>query len=119
MHIRETGTRGEVLAAQRMFGEEVDMVVDHHEVTDLERWIHTACRIADKERLDAQLVHHPLGECHVLHRVALIVMETTVHRHDVFAAKLAEDKFSGMTLNGRDGKIRNIFIGKLSSVSYL
>jgi len=46
-------------------------------------------------------------------------MESAVHRHDVFAAKLAEDKFSGMTLNGRDGKVRNIFIGKLSSVSYL
>ena len=40
MHVGETGTGGEVLAMQRMLREEVDVVVNDHQVADLEVRVH-------------------------------------------------------------------------------
>ena len=42
VHVREARSCGEVLAAQRMLREEVDVVCDDHKVADLEVGIHTA-----------------------------------------------------------------------------
>ena len=67
VHVGEAWSRGEILAAERMLGEEVDMVGDDHEVADLEFRIHASGGIADEERLDAQFVHHAHGEGHFFH----------------------------------------------------
>ena len=83
-----------------MLGKEVEVVGDDHEVTDVELRVHAAGCIADKERLDAQLVHDAHGECHFLHRVALVEVETAVHGHDILAAQFAEDELAGMSLDG-------------------
>ena len=72
------------------------MVVDHHQVAYLEGFVHATRGVADEEGLDAQFVHHTLGECHLFHVVALIEVETSLHRHDVLAAQLSEDQFAGM-----------------------
>ena len=53
VHVGETGTGGEVLATQRMFGEEVDVVVDNHQVADNEVGVHTSRRVRNEERLNA------------------------------------------------------------------
>ena len=53
MHIRETWSCGEVLATQRVLREEVDVVGDDHQVTNLETGVHATCGIADEEHLDA------------------------------------------------------------------
>lgn len=37
-------------------------------------------------------------------------METSLHRHDVFMAQFAEDKFSAVSLYGRDGEIGDFFV---------
>ena len=100
VHVGESRTCGEVLATKRMLGEEVDMVVDHHQVAYLEGFVHATRGVADEEGLDAQLVHHTLGECHLFHVVTLIEVETSLHRHDVLAAQLAEDQFAGMAFYG-------------------
>jgi len=94
VHIGEARTRGEILATQRMLWEEVDMIGDNHQVANLETRIHATSGIADKERLDAQLVHHTNREGDLLHRIALVVVETALHSHNVHSAKLAEDEFS-------------------------
>ena len=79
MHIREPWTGGEVLAAERVLWEEVDMVGDDHQVADAECGVHATSGITDEECLDAQFVHHTDRECHFFHRVTLIEMEAALH----------------------------------------
>ena len=108
VHIREARTGREVLAAQRVFREEVDVVGDNHQVADLELRVHAARSVAYEEGLYAQFVHHADRERNVLHRVALVVVEASLHRHDVLAAELAEDELARVALNGRYGEVRDV-----------
>ena len=118
MHVREAGTGGEVLSAQRMLGEEIDMVGNHHQVANLEAWVHASGSVRDEEGLDTQLVHHANGEGDLLHRVALVVVETALHSHDIHTAKFSEDKFAAVALDGRDGEVGYFTIGNFQRVSY-
>ena len=118
VHVGKTRTGGEVLSAQRMLGEEVDMVGDDHQVADLELRVHAAGSIGDEERLDAQLVHDTHREGDLLHRVALIEVEAALHGHDVHPAELSEDELAAMSLDCRDGEVGYLLIRELVRVSY-
>ena len=95
------------------------MVSDYHEVTNVERCIGTTSGIAYKECLDAQLVHYSDGECHFLHRVTLIIVETSLHGHHFFASKSTKDEFAVMTFHRGNGEIRDICIAYLFCYAYL
>ena len=118
VHVGESRAGGEVLAAQRVLGEEVDVVGDDHQVANLETGVHASCGVGYEECLDAQLVHHAHGEGHLLHRVALVVVEAALHGHDVYAAQLAEDELATVPLYGGDGEVGNLGVGELQFVSY-
>ena len=118
VHVWETGTCREVLTTQRMLREEVDMVGDNHQVANLEGGIHTTSGIRDKERLNAQLVHHTNGEGDFLHVIALVVVKTALHGHDVYTTELAKDEGTSMSFYGRNGEIGYLTIGKLEFISY-
>ena len=118
MHIREAGTRGEVLATQRMLGEEVDMVGNDHQVANLEGGIHATGSIRHEECLDAQFVHHTDGECHFLHVIPLVVVEASLHGHDVHATQFAEDECTSVTFYRRYGEVGYLTIGYFQLVSY-
>ena len=118
VHIWEAGTSGEVLSAQWMLWEEIDMVSDHHQVTNLETWVHAASCIRDEEGLDAQLIHHTYREGYLLHRISLIVVEAAFHSHDIHTAKLTKDKFAAMTFYRRNGEVGYVTVGYLLCVSY-
>ena len=118
MHVGEARTCGEVLATQRMFREQIDMVGDDHQVANLEGWIHATCCIGDKECLDAQLVHDANGEGDSLHAVAFVVVETSLHGQDVNTSQLAEDELAGVAFYGRDREVRYLAIGDFELVSY-
>ena len=117
MHIRETRSCGEVLTTKRMLWEEVDVIGDYHQVADIELRVHAACGIRYEEGLDAQFVHHAYGEGDLLHRVALIVVETALHGKDIHTAQFAEDQFAAMSLDGRDGEVRDVCIRDLALLS--
>ena len=118
VHIWEARTGREVLATQWMFWEEVDVVVDNHQVTDLELRVHAARGIAYEEGLDAQLEHHALWECYFLHIISLIEVESAFHRHDVLAAQLSEDELACMSFYGRYREVRNFTIWEFVTISY-
>ena len=69
-----------------MFWEEVDVIIDNHQVANLEFRIHTARSVAYKEGFNAQLVHHTFWEGYSLHVISFIVMESSFHSHDVFTS---------------------------------
>lgn len=104
--------------AQRMLGEEVDVVGDNHQVANLEARVHTARSIRHEERLDAQFVHHANGECHLLHRVALVEVEASLHGHDVNAAQLTENQFAAMAFHGRYREVGYVAVWYFYCVSY-
>ena len=118
VHIGEARPCGEVLTAERMLWEEVDVIGDDHQVTDAEGGVHTASGITDEERLDAQLIHHSDREGHLLHRVALVEVETALHGQNVDATELAEDQFAAMALDGGYREVGDIGVGKLRLVRY-
>ena len=119
VHIWEAWSCGEVLATQRMLGEEVDMVGNNHQIANLEGRIHATGSIRDKECLDAQFVHDAYGEGHFLHVVSLVVVEAALHSHDVYATQFAEDEGTSVTLDGRYGEVRNLTVGDFQLIGYL
>ena len=101
-----------------MLGEEVDMVCDNHQVTHMKSLVHAAGGIADKEGLDAQFVHHTDREGHLLHRVALIEVESALHRQNIYSTQFSEDELSAMSFYSRDRKIGNVGIREFCLISY-
>ena len=118
VHVWEARTCGEVLATQRVLGEEIDVVGNHHEVANLEGGVHATGSIRDKERLDAQLVHHADGERHLFHIVALVVVEPALHSHNVYTTELTKDEGTGVSFYGRYGEVGNLSVGYFEFVSY-
>ena len=118
VHVGEARAGGEVLAAQRVLREEVDVVGDDHQVANLEGGVHAAGGVADEERLDAQFVHHPDREGDFLHRVALVVVEAALHGHDVNSAQFAEDQHAAVSFNGGHGEVGYLAVWNLECVSY-
>ena len=106
VHVREARSGREVLSAERVLREEIDVVGNHHQVADFELRIHAPCGVADEERLDAQFVHDSYGECDFLHGVSFIEMEASFHSHDVNTAKFSENELAGVAFDGRNGEIR-------------
>ena len=101
-----------------MLGEEVDMVSDDHQVAYMEVFVHAARGIGYEKGLDTQFVHHTYGEGHLLHRVALVEMETTLHGEDVHTAEFSENQFATMAFYCGYGEIGNFRVGVLCLISY-
>ena len=101
-----------------MLGEEIDVVCNHHQVANLEARVHTTSSIGYEEGLDAQLVHYAHGEGDLLHGIALVVVESALHGHDIHTAKFTKDKFATVTFYRRNGEVGYFTIGYLKCVSY-
>ena len=118
VHVGKTRPGREVLPAQWMFREEINVVRNDHKVANFELRIHSACSITHEECLDAQLVHNPHRERHFFHVVALIEMETPLHGHDVLVAEFPENQFPGVSFHRGNGKMGYITIGELVFIRY-
>ena len=86
------------------------MVGDDHQVARAERGVDAARGVRYEQEADAQLLHDTDREGHLLHRVALIIVEPPLHGHDAAAFDLAENQPSAMPLDGRDGESGNILV---------
>ena len=118
-HVEKSWAVVDIFAAQRIFRKHIDMVGDHHNVSDMEVGIGSAGSVADKEGLDAQLAEDADGVGDLLHGVALVVVEAPLHGYDVFASKRADEQAPSMSLDSGDGKVGNIPIIKLDFNLYL
>ena len=118
VHVWEARTGREVLATQWMLWEEIDMVVDDHQVANLEIRVHTARSVAYEEGLDAQLIHYSFREGNLLHAVSLIEMEAAFHCHDILATQLTENQLAGMTFYCGNREVWYLAVWKLVTISY-
>ena len=116
-HVREARPHLRVVPSpQRVFGEQVDMVADNHQISDFEVGVHPPGGVRNQQIFHAQRLHHPHGESHLLHVVALIVMEPALHGQHVHAAQLAHDELAAVPFHGRYGEVRDAFIRNLRLV---
>ena len=101
-HIRKTRSKFVViLSAKWIFWEKVYVVGNNHQVSNAEVRIHSASCIRHKQGLYAQFAHHSHREGDCLHIIAFVVVETSLHRHDILVAELTEDEFTAVTFNCR------------------
>ena len=112
-HVGETRARGEVLATKRMFGEEIDVIGDEHHVADAHFGREATRCVGDKERFNPQFIHDTDGEGYLLHVVTFVVVEASLHGKYFFSAQSAEQEATGVTFDRRNGKMRDVGVGKL------
>ena len=100
MHIEEAWSVREILSAERILGQSIDLVGNDHQITDFEVWIGSTGGVAHKQSLDAQFVHDADGEGNFLHGVAFVVVEAAFHGHDILLAELSEDEAAAVAFYG-------------------
>ena len=111
-HVGEAGAGGKVFTTEGMFGEEVDVVGDEHDVTNLETFVRPPRGVGHEEGLDAEFVHHADGERHLLHRVALVVVEASLHGQHFLSAEPSENQAARMPFDRRHRKVGDVGIRK-------
>lgn len=95
-------------AAQRVVGQQVDVVAHDHEVAGTQVGIHAAGGIGDDEPFDAEPFQHPDRERDLLHRPALVPVKTAGHDHNRMPAEPAENQLARMALHGAGGEMWNV-----------
>src|SRR5438093_285228 len=100
-HIRETRTeRVVVRAAEWVAGHEVDVVADDHEVAGFVRRIQSPARVRKDDRLDPPRLEDAHRERDLLHVVALVVVQASLHDRDGLALEPADDELARVTQHG-------------------
>ena len=110
MHVWETGSQFGHVGPDQRIGHQVDMVGDDHQVARAERCIDAARGVRDEQEADAEQPHDADREGHLLHRIAFVVVEPSLHGHDAAAARLAENQTSLVPLDRRDGEAGNVLV---------
>ena len=87
------------------------MVLDDHQVADVEVEAHAAGGIGNEEFLDAHGHHHADGEDDQVHPVAFIVVDAALHRDDALPAELSDDEVAFVADGGGHGEAGNVLVG--------
>ena len=114
---RESGARWEVLSTQRMLWEEVDMVVDNHQIADAEIWVHATRGIGKRTAFECPIhTSHVLGMS-PLHIITLIKWKTAFHRQGCLCHPVFRISVSGMAFHRGYGEIRDVLIREFQCLS--
>ena len=66
---------------QRVVADQVDVILDHHQIARAVLRIHTAAGIGHDQQLGTESLEHPNRERDLLQRIALVRMLATLHDH--------------------------------------
>ena len=78
------------MSAERVLGEQVDVVGYDHKVADFEFFVHAARGIADEKDFYAEGLKNAHGEGDGLHIVAFVVVEAALHCDNALFAESSE-----------------------------
>ena len=102
-HIREPHAQFIYIGSdQRIRRPKGYMILQHHEVPRMERWIDAAGRIGQKQQLRPHQLHQAGGKHHIGYGIAFIIMYSALHAHHRYLAHIAEYEFSGMSRHRGD-----------------
>ena len=104
-HVGEAGAEPVVVRAdQRVDAQQVDVVVDDHQVALGVERVHAAAGVGDDQRRAAQFLQHPDREGDLRGGISLVEVEPTFHRHDRSAGQGAADELAGVALDRGGGE---------------
>ena len=110
-HVRETGAEFLEIRSDERVREAVDMVLDDHDIPDVQVVIDAASRVGDEEIADAEYLHDTDREGDQIHRVSLVIMEPALHGDDFLAGEGSENEVPLMPDRRADRESRNILVG--------
>ena len=83
-----------------VLGKKIDMVGNDHQVAGKERGIDSSCGIGDEKVLHADFMQHAHRKRDLLHGIAFVVVETSLHGDDVLPAESADEEVAFVPLHG-------------------
>ena len=111
-HVREARPQRVVVRAhERVVAQQIDVVGDEHQVARVPQRVHAAAGVRDDEDARAESPQHAHGERDLLEGVALVAVEPALHRDHAPAGEGPEQELAGVTLDGREGKPRDLLVG--------
>ena len=115
--VREPGAKFlQVGAAEGRVQDELDVILNDHQLPSVPVHIHTASGVGDEQGVRSQQTEHPHGEGHFLKRVPLIVVEPPLHHGHILSFQLTEDQTACMTGCRRRHKVGDVAIGHRDGV---
>ena len=118
-HIGEADAKVLIVRTNERVGQHIDMIPDDHQVTHVEVRVDATRSIGDNEDLDAEELHHPHWQRDHLHRVALIVVKASLHRHHGDTAQRARDEVALVPDSGRVCEVGDLAVWDDGRVSDL
>jgi len=91
--------------------EDVNVILDHHNITRLEVRVQSPGGVGDNQRIDSQQAHHANGQRHFGHRIAFVEVRAALHRQHRAPLKLADYQLPGVPQHGRARPVRNVGVG--------
>ena len=111
-HIRESRAKlFHILTYQRV-RKHIDMVLNHHQVAHLVARVQSSCCVRHEQGLYPQHFHNPHRESDLLHSIAFVEVEASLHRQNAVPGYGAADQVPLMANRGADREVRNLFIRK-------
>ncbi len=108
-HVREARPELVVVGADEgIVARQVDLVHETDDVALVVQRVHSAGRAGEDELLRPERAKHPDREGHLLHRVALVVVDAAVHERHAPSPDLAEHELAGVPLHPGLGEVRDV-----------
>ena len=112
-HVREALAQPFVVVAdQGVVAEHVDVIVDQHDVPLAPLRVHAAASVGDDQHVAAQGLEHTHRKGDGLERIALVGMETPLHRHHALAAERAGHQSASVRGGGAVGEVGDFLIAE-------
>ena len=86
------------------------MIPDQHQIPGAVAAVHRPHPVGDEEDLRTQKAHEPDGKNHVLHGVALVIVDPALHDHHRDPGNIAKDKPAGVSHHGGDGEALDLVV---------
>ena len=108
-HIRKTRAESLIVRTGKRVGSlQIDVILDHDKRSLREFALDAARCVGEDHGFYAHASKNANGKCHLLHGIALVEMDTSLHSANGNFSNFADDKFTGVA-NGRGSrKIRNL-----------
>ena len=92
------------------------MIVDQHDLAFSVGGVQASAGVGDAEGFDTEILHDPDRKDNLVHGVAFVKMEASLHGYNIFAGKGSENQFSMVGFNRGYREVRNVAVieGKLN-----
>jgi hypothetical protein len=100
---------------------QAEVILDDHDISHLEVGVQATGSVRDDQKLDTHQAHHTDRKSDLVHRVALIVVESAAHANALNATNSSEHQLTSVTSDSGTGEAGDILVlegnGRLQTVT--